>query len=232
MPCYLSGPYFFPVFGGNSALFRRLNRRNTFGIAVGIRFGLFFGFFTRRTFGFPVDHQVNVCQVVLAVPDVQGDGFLQLHGTFGGRMVVSFFQIVFLQGFQEICPAFMQGSNEFNGSFDGSMFSIFQFGPQLFFVGFNDGRIFRNSQFYTNICIDVAVCDVVYYLSDSPAVGAVGFFQFAAFQFFQGVFEILGKLRQNLYVLARIVQCIRLSVFKLANGISEFILLFFHSSVV
>ena len=48
----------------------------------------------RFYFTFAVRDQADMMQVVLAMPDIQGNGFLHLHRPFGRRMVVSALEVL------------------------------------------------------------------------------------------------------------------------------------------
>ena len=118
----------------------------------------------------------------------------------------------------------MERAYDFKRQFDWAFFAIFGFGPAAFFIRFDDGRLFRHSQFHADVGVHVAVGDVVYYLAGRPAAAAIRFVQITAFQAFQCFFQVFGQSRDQPYVAAGIFHRPGFSVFEFSDGISSILL--------
>jgi hypothetical protein len=110
--------------------------------------------------------------VMLAVPGVEGGENFQRHraalGMDEGALPVGF-------GERSPCgePALMHSGEKREGRFDGAGARVGQFGPEPFFVAFDCGRVFGESEFEADVRVHVVVGVVVDDLACGPAGGAV-----------------------------------------------------------
>ncbi len=106
------------------------------------------------------------------MPVVESDGFGDgLTAVF--RMVVAALPLVFGKSAKEEHPAIMQGVEEAERVLGGSCKGVVQFGPELLIVGLDGGPILGERQADADVCVHVAVGDVVDELADGPATVAV-----------------------------------------------------------
>src|SRR5688572_14883612 len=88
----------------------------------------------------------------------------------------------------------MQCVKQSQRNIDGNCFCIRQLGPQSFFIWFYSWIVFRKAKLEPDICIHMAVGNMVYYLPDGPPTLAVRFIQLGLVKVLYTMFNLAGQI--------------------------------------
>ncbi len=107
-------------------------------------------------------------------------------------VVVAALEVRIGKRFQERYPALVQSGDQRQGTIDGET-AVFEASPGGLVVGLDGRPVFSEGELRSDVCVGVAVGDVMHELANGPAAFAVGGVELRLSQSVDGVRKLVRK---------------------------------------
>ena len=152
----------------------------------------------------------NVRDVMLAVPGVECQGLIEVHGAQLG-MAEHARPIARRDRAEQRDPSLVQIFKQRERCFHGSCRRVAKLGPARFFIGLDGGHIFGEREFESHVGVHVAVGNVMRELANGPTAGTIGRVELRGREAGYGGGEARGRFgdRVNESAALRVRDCFR-----------------------